>query len=78
MKRTNARPPLSVTADGRGIAAHAGTRSHIQVRAPRPNHVGPGAALCGRVIRGGWAEGAHRMPRELRGQLRQRRLEPMS
>ncbi len=26
VKRTNARPPLSVTADGRGIAAHAGTR----------------------------------------------------
>ena len=26
MKRTNARPPLSVTADGKGIAAHAGTR----------------------------------------------------
>jgi hypothetical protein len=26
VKRTNARPPLSVTADGKGIAAHAGTR----------------------------------------------------
>lgn len=26
MKRTNARPPLSVTADGKGIASHAGTR----------------------------------------------------
>ena len=26
MERTNARPPLSVTADGKGIAAHAGTR----------------------------------------------------
>ena len=26
MKRTNARPPLSVTADGKGIAAHVGTR----------------------------------------------------
>ncbi len=26
MKRTNARPQLSVTADGKGIAAHAGTR----------------------------------------------------
>ena len=26
MKRTNARPPVSVTADGKGIASHAGTR----------------------------------------------------
>ena len=26
MKRTNPRPPLSVTADGKGVAAHAGTR----------------------------------------------------
>ena len=26
MKRTNARPSLSVTADGKGVAAHAGTR----------------------------------------------------
>jgi Transposase DDE domain group 1 len=26
VKRTNARPPLSVTADGKGIASHAGTR----------------------------------------------------
>ena len=26
MKRTKPRPPLSVTADGKGIAAHAGTR----------------------------------------------------
>ena len=26
MKRSNPRPPLSVTADGKGVAAHAGTR----------------------------------------------------
>jgi hypothetical protein len=63
VKRTKTRPPLSVTADGKGIASHAGTRLLAEMAeltglsaalsealAPtvrRARRHDPGASLCG-------------------------------